>query len=391
MQTRERVRLLLVEEDLEDYILTRQLLETIFGDLFHLDWSPTSESAKEQFARDSHHLCLLNCRLGPANGMDLLKNAIERGFHSPIIVLTAEEDQTTDALAQKYGAVDYLNKKKVNAKVLARAIRYALSRREMEIERLERIKAETENLSKSRFIANLSHELRTPLAAILGYTDVLLSEPLGEKNHQSLLAIKRNGQHLRSLLNDILDLSKIDNGIMELEISRIKLNPFLAELYAMMEVFANKKNLKLDFFSLDAIPEHIYTDSVRLRQILINLLSNAIKFSSPGTTIKLQLRMMAIEENQEKLYFEVIDQGPMISETDKRKLFQPFVRLHNTRNKPDGSGLGLAISRQLARRLGGDLTYLPNPEGGNLFRATIQSDSDGEEHRKIMAPGNPRY
>lgn len=378
------VHLLLIEDDEDDYILTREFLEDIFINQFVLEWVNTPEKARDVMAQNRHDLCLMDFHLGPSDGIELLKHARSVGFLAPVIMLTGQEDLQTDAMALRHGAVDYLSKQNLTSRTLARAVRYALSRRDMEIERLERIRAETENRSKTTFLAHLSHELRTPLAAILGYTDVMLSEAPDEKSRQSLMTIRRNSIHLRSLLNDVLDLSKIESGNLEIEISSLSLSTFLAELYDMMVVTARDRGLTLKFSSVGDIPEVIHSDSVRLRQILINLLSNAIKFSEKGT-IDLRLQIVVVE-GQERLIFDVIDQGPGIRAQDLGRLFQPFSRLNNDSSGAEGTGLGLNISRQLAQRLGGDISVSSQPGIGSTFRLTIDAGLENKSKRQPLSP-----
>src|SRR5690606_1109230 len=199
-----------------------------------------------------------------------------------IIMLTGQDDSELDISALKAGAVDYLVKSQLNGARLARAIRYAVARREVEVERIERLRAEAESRSKSDFLAHLSHELRTPLTAILGYTDILLHRSTQLKDEADLLTIRRNGQHLLSLLNDVLDMSKIAAGKLEINKQTVELNSFLADLRSLMGVAAQEKNLTLRIVAQEALPQTIETDPIRLRQILINLIGNAIKFTEQG-------------------------------------------------------------------------------------------------------------
>ncbi|MGC1508919.1 histidine kinase dimerization/phospho-acceptor domain-containing protein, partial [Ketobacter sp.] len=211
------IKLLLVEDDEDDYIITRDLLDDIFSRRYRLDWASDLETARKQLSANQHDVCLMDYALGPEDGVSLLKEATALGFSSPIIMLTGQDDERLDEEALSAGAVDYLVKSNLTQSRLARAIRYAIARREMEVERVERLRAQAENRSKSEFLAHLSHELRTPLTSILGYTDLLLKQKTRNDNDDHLQIIKRNGQHLLSLLNDVLDLSKIEAGKFELE------------------------------------------------------------------------------------------------------------------------------------------------------------------------------
>lgn len=363
-----RMRLLLIEDDEDDYLLTREYLEDVFGDQFRLDWASDEGQALDWISANHHDLCLMDIHLGSTDGIQLLRKARQLGFVAPIIMLTGQEDLETDAMARNAGATDYLSKQNLEGRTLARAIRYALSRRDMEFERLERTRVEAESRAKTDFLARLSHELRTPLAAILGYTDLLLAEPVEKRTDEHLLTIQRNGMHLRSLLNDVIDLSKIESGKLDIEPTRLDFELFLAELTGMMSMPAEEKGLALELQMPPSLPSELYTDPVRLRQILINLLGNAIKYSEQGVvTLKLYTRKSDGPEQTPLLVFEVRDQGPGISGDDLVRLFEPFTRLENAATT-EGTGLGLSISKQLTQRLGGDIEVESTPGQGSAFR-----------------------
>ncbi|MEX1034281.1 MAG: ATP-binding protein, partial [Cellvibrionaceae bacterium] len=365
------VKLLLVEDDEDDYILARDLLDEIARDQYTLEWAPSSAEGRAALARNEHDVCLMDYRLGQEDGLSLLKQAPDLGFNAPIIMLTAQDNTTLDIEALKAGAVDYLVKSQLNGARLARAIRYAVARRDVEAERLERLRVEAESRSKSEFLAHLSHELRTPLTAILGYTDILLHRAATRKDEADLQTIKRNGQHLLSLLNDVLDLSKIAAGKLEINIQSVELNSFLADLRSLMEVAAREKQLSLHFSADQPLPTTLQTDPIRLRQILINLIGNAIKFTNEGYV---EVKVSVPHRDTSQACFAVRDTGMGIDSKDVEKLFQPFsqgsggkLALH------EGSGLGLAISKQLAARLGGDIKVKSQPNQGSTFLLTIEA------------------
>jgi len=199
-------RLLLVEDDEDDYILTCDYLDQLDSHTFDIEWISSPEQAISILSKNDHDICLLDYRLGASNGLSVLKKAIANGFSGPIIMLTGQSNDELDSAALDAGAVDYLIKTEMSSSRFARAIRYALARKDVEGERVERLKAEAENRSKDRFLAHLSHELRTPLSSILGYTELLLQSDFSKQAENELGVIYRNGKHLLSLLNDVLDL-----------------------------------------------------------------------------------------------------------------------------------------------------------------------------------------
>ena len=222
-------KLLLVEDDEDDYILTRDYLEQLSSHVFDIEWITSPEQAVEVLSKNQHDICLLDYRLGASDGLSVLKQALKNGFCGPIIMLTGQSNDALDSAALDAGAVDYLVKSEMSGSRFARSIRYALARRDVEDERVERLKAEAENRSKDRFLAHLSHELRTPLSSILGYTELLMLSDFNKQAENELGVIYRNGKHLLSLLNDVLDLSKIAVDKLELSLSEVNLDSLMAD------------------------------------------------------------------------------------------------------------------------------------------------------------------
>jgi len=363
-----KIDILLIEDDEDDYVIARDLLNDIEKDAYNLVWVSDLANAREALARNEHEVCLMDYSLGEVDGVSLLREAKTLGFSGPIIMLTGQDDDRLDTEASLAGAVDYLVKAQLSASRLARAIRYAITRRQMEAERVERLRAESASQAKSKFLAHLSHELRTPLTAILGYTDLLLHE-LGEPSAMEKLdIIKRNGNHLLSLLNDVLDLSKIEAGKLDVDCTDAYLVPLLSNLIQLLQVKASDKGLELKFVADGKIPEVLYTDPLRLQQILLNLLGNAIKFTEVGSvTLKIEP-----DPDQNQISFVVIDTGIGIETHELDKLFQPFSQLAPGHvNKEAGSGLGLAISAQLTQRLGGSIDVASAVGQGSRFRITL--------------------
>ncbi len=221
--------------------------------------------------------------------------------------------------------------------------------------------------AKSEFLANMSHEIRTPMAAIMGYADVLLDHLQDPDNRNCVLVMKRNGQHLLDLINDILDLSKIEAGRLEVEFEAVSLVHFVGDLHSLLEVRAEEKAIEFEVRFASEIPEWIKTDSTRLRQVLFNLIGNAIKFTEKGRVL-LSVGMSHTNE----LAFSVSDTGIGISKEQQKRLFNPFSQGDSSVTRTyGGSGLGLAISNRLTRMLGGSITVESNQGVGSTFTVTI--------------------
>ena len=230
--------------------------------------------------------------------------------------------------------------------------------------------AEVANHAKSEFLANMSHELRTPLNAILGFSQLMERDTnLSSQQLKSLGIINRSGEHLLNLLNDVLEMSKIEAGRTTLSITPFDLLLLLQTLQEMFQIRATAKNLSLQFDVADNVPNYILGDESKLRQILINLLGNAIKFTQVGGVILTVARQST--HNVTQLQFTIRDTGKGIPETEKERIFEPFIQTDLGTRSEDGTGLGLAISRQFARLMGGDITFTSTVDKGSIFTVNI--------------------
>jgi PAS domain S-box-containing protein len=230
--------------------------------------------------------------------------------------------------------------------------------------------AEAANRSKSDFLANMSHEIRTPMTAILGYADLLAKHLTDGDDLLSVQTIRRNGQFLLEIINDILDVSKIEAGKLELHHERFSVADLVGEVHSLMEVRAREKSLPFEVEFETEIPATIYSDEKRVRQVLINLIGNAIKFTYQGQ-IRLLIRLEQ-QGGQPQIHFSVIDTGIGISRDLKDRLFEPFSQADTSAARRfEGTGLGLTISRRLTELLGGQIGVESEPGRGSTFFFTI--------------------
>ncbi|MEX0731815.1 MAG: two-component regulator propeller domain-containing protein [Aquisalimonadaceae bacterium] len=254
--------------------------------------------------------------------------------------------------------------------------------------------AEVANAAKSEFLANMSHELRTPLNAILGFSRLLNREAnLPPRAREDLGIILRSGEHLHTLINQVLDLSKIEAGRSVREVTPLDLHQLLDILEDMFAVTAQSKQLKLTFERDADVPRYIRTDHVKLQQILTNLLSNALKFTPQGS-VTLHVGRLgdddAADTDHCRLRFTVSDTGPGIPVEEQQLLFHAFVQAKAGRQTQEGTGLGLVISRRFAQLLGGDLQLSSEPDLGTVVRLDLPVDVVGADAVSESAPPNAR-
>ncbi len=228
-------------------------------------------------------------------------------------------------------------------------------------------KAETASRSKSAFLANMSHELRTPLNAVLGYAQILQQQPLDPEVISRLNIIQQSGQHLLTLINDILDLSKIEAYRLELHPTAIHLPTFLENIVGLIRPRVEAKNLKFNF-EAPALPGGIEADETRLRQVLLNLLGNAVKFTHAGQiSLRVRANLASAPQPTVLLTFEVADTGVGIDADQLEWIFQPFEQAGAVNLRVEGTGLGLTISRQLVQLMGSELHVQSEPGQGSVF------------------------
>ncbi|MBT3342114.1 MAG: response regulator [Gemmatimonadetes bacterium] len=268
----------------------------------------------------------------------------------------------------------YLGRRGLSHRHVARMLREQMleqerqAHAELEIRNVEleaaRHEAEEANRAKSAFLAGMSHELRTPLNAILGFSQMLArSEGIVTSDRENVQIINRSGEHLLALINDVLEMSRIEAGRTELAEEVLDLHELVASVVVMFRLRVQQNGVELSHTIAGTVAKHVRADAGKLRQILINLLSNAAKFTKNG---QIDVTVHGGGDG-DRAQFVVTDTGPGISQEEQRRLFEPFVQTQSGRSEGKGTGLGLTISRQFARLMGGDLTASSVEGEGSSF------------------------
>lgn len=372
MESHTKPRILVVD-DLPENILR------ISGSIKHLDTEIfTTTSSLEAYNLTQEYnfaLLIFDVHMPEMNGFELAKlvhtGKINR--NTPIIFISAVYfDDSSIFKGYKTGAVDYIVKP-VNLKILESKVKVFLqlerSRLELEVAKNEAEKAKEE---KMMFLAKISHEIRNPLSAIIGIVDLLDPKELPEELAEQMEMIDFSAHHMYNLLNDLLDLSKMESFALNIVEEPMQLHEDLNLVLKANKTLCKAQSNQMDLEMDSNIPEYIMGDSLRYKQILLNLIGNANKFTSEGS---IKLKVDILEESEDYFVIKtcVHDNGIGIPEEEQSDLFKPFSQLNqNITKKYGGSGLGLVVAKNLAQLLGGDLDFSSKVDEGTRFWFTAK-------------------
>ena len=363
------VRALLIDDDREDYLLTKDLFGDVPGGRFTLDHAPTYEAGLDAVARGTHDVYLLDYLLGPHTGLDLLRAAQRRGgAGGPVIILTGKGQQEIALEALRLGASDYLEKVGLSPPLLERSILYAIRQRSYEAELEKQVRERTESLAgalealkeadrrKDEFLATLAHELRNPLAPIRNALEIMrLAAGSPEALERARAMMDRQVMQMVRLIDDLLDVSRITSGKLRLTPEVLLLETVIGAAAEISSPVLERAGIKLTL-GLPPKPARLHADRVRLAQVFSNLLNNAAKYTEPGGTVWLTAELAddAAGGPPAEVVVRVKDTGVGIPKELLPKVFELFTQVDRTLNRSQGGlGIGLALVRRLVELHGG--------------------------------------
>jgi signal transduction histidine kinase len=367
-------KILIVDDKFENLIA----LETVLRDA-NVEFV-RALSGNEALAATLKHefaLAIVDVQMPDMDGyetVELIHNDPNITYFPVIFVSAIYNDERYVIKGIETGAVDFISKP-IIPKVLKGKVKVFLDLYEqkqlLQSSNAELLKskdlAEKNNFLKSLFLATMSHEIRTPMNGILGVTELLKQTPLNQDQMDLINIMSISGENLLAIINDILDISKIESGMISLENVQFDLNKLISDSITILTMKAREQNNDLQFSIADNVPQFLYGDPLRLKQIVINLINNAIKFTKNGS-VSLEIKVDTKNKDEVKLYFEVTDTGIGITKDGLTKLFKSFSQVsQSTQREYGGTGLGLAIAKNLTELMNGEIGVRSKPGVGSTF------------------------
>lgn len=360
---------LLIEDDEEDYILLQKVLAKVPHQRYKVLWEQQSERGLAHMQREDHDISLVDYRLGATSGIDLLKQARQRGYNRPIIMLTGAGGGNIDIQALHAGADDYITKDQLQGELLHRLIRYAIERKKAAEERdlllREQIIQNEREARRNEFISMVVHELKTPITSLKGYSQLLgrRCERMGDADGMQLASrMDQQVKRLTGLIDDLLDINRMEGDRLRLRASEFAFDDLVEEVMADIQLTTEQHTLVKEG-QTDAT---IQGDRERIGQVLTNLLTNAIKYAPESEKIVIKLA-----RDEQSVIASVQDFGPGIPDEQQAHVFEPFYRVEEQGSTASGLGLGLTIAANLIKRHQGKIWVESEEGAGTTFSFTL--------------------
>jgi signal transduction histidine kinase len=359
------VRVLLIDDDRDDYILTRDLLAEIPGGRSELDWAPDYGAGLAGLRKGEHDVYLLDFRLGTKSGLDLLEEAKTNGsLPGPVILLTGQSQWEVDLAAMQRGAADFLEKERLDATLLERSIRYALQQYRYETDLARQVRERTEELArvndalreadqrKDAFLATLAHELRNPLAPIRNALEIMrVASSSPEAIDRARDIVERQVGQMVRLINDLLDVSRITRGKLSLKMESVAIGEVIETAVETSRPLLGEAGLSLQL-QLGDKALRVEGDRLRLAQVFANLLNNAAKYTEAGGKVN-----VSAKREDRQVVVRVRDTGVGIPKDVLPRVFELFTQVDRTLNRSQGGlGIGLALVKQIISLHGGQVS-----------------------------------
>lgn len=362
-QVLSNIRVLLVDDDEDDYLIIKKTFAKIANSPFVLSWTSSYDEAKKLIKKEEHDVYLIDYRLGKHTGLDLLRYAKPEKRLQPFILLTGASDQVIEWSSMMLAASDYLVKGSFDANLLTRTLFYAIQRKRFEAQRLEQL-IEL-NRSKDEFISIASHQLRTPATAVKQYIGLVLDGFAGDvpEMQRQLLdrAYESNERQLR-IVSDLLKVAQLDAGKVSLKYQDVKMNALISDILRGQKEMFDSRNQKV---TVTLLPKEttVRADQDRVRMVFENIIDNASKYSEENTAVTVEL----VNKN-DGIEVRIADRGVGIDPESQSRLFEKFSRLENSLStKVGGTGLGLYWAKKIIDLHGGTISYAQNNPQGTIF------------------------
>lgn len=358
----EPIRVLLIDDDEDEYVITRRIISSILERRHELDWAGTYEQGLARVLEGQHDIYLVDYRLDDKTGLDLLKEAIAQGCSQPMILLTGQEEHQVDVEAMKAGAWDYLVKGRIDSSALERAIRYTLERKKVLDLILEGQR------QREKFVATLTHDLKTPIKAEFRIFELLLSESFGPVTEEQRMVVNellRSNRFMYQMVDNLLTAFKFEEGHLILRLESLDINALVASTVSLdLHSLAQDRHQQLTMALQPGMPA-VAADALEIKRVIYNLVQNAINYTPKHGQIEIFTRF-----DDQQIHVTVADNGPGIDEDVQKNLFTPYAS-NAKRYRHIGTGLGLYISKKIIEAHQGELRVDSRLGEGSRFTFSL--------------------